>query len=422
VTATGSAAHGARAPRRPSPFDPLRALFPGEAVGGVLLIACAALAMAWANSPWAGSYFGLLHTHLPLSLGPLSLDLSVLHWINDLLMAVFFLVVGLEIKREFLTGELNDVRRAALPIAGALGGMVVPATIYALLNARGPGASGWGIPMATDIAFSLGVLALLGPRVPRGLTVFLAALAIVDDLGAVTVIAVFYSAQLDLGSLLVAFAIVTLLGTLSRLGVRRLSVFLAAAPFLWLFMFRSGVHATIAGVLLGFVVPLGKAGDPDFADSPLESLEHALKPWITWLVMPLFALANAGVALGGMTLSALTGPVAAGCMLGLFVGKPVGIFGLSWLAVRAGWARLPRGADWGKLWAVAMIAGIGFTMSLFVASLSFDGEGLEDRAKLGILLGSLVSGVVGTVLLSRALDRPPRAAARDAGMHHGDRP
>jgi NhaA family Na+:H+ antiporter len=262
--------------------------------------------------------------------------------------------------------------------------------------------------MATDIAFSLGVLALLGPRVPRGLTVFLAALAIVDDLGAVTVIAVFYTERLDLGALLVALALVTGLGTLARLGVRRLSVYLAVAPFLWLFMFQSGVHATIAGVLLGFVIPLGKAGDPDFADSPLESLEHALKPWITWLVMPVFALANAGVALGGMSLSALAEPVAAGCALGLFVGKPIGIFGVSWLAVRARWARLPRGADWGKLWAVAMIAGIGFTMSLFVASLSFHpGDGLEDRAKLGVLLGSLVSGVIGTLALSRALGRGP---------------
>ncbi|MEO6461660.1 MAG: Na+/H+ antiporter NhaA, partial [Candidatus Eisenbacteria bacterium] len=355
----------------------------------------------------------LLHAPLPITLGPAALDLSLLHWINDLLMAVFFLVIGLEIKREFVAGELKDPRRAALPIAGAIGGMALPALIYFALNAGGPGARGWGIPMATDIAFSLGVLALLGPRVPRGLTIFLAALAIVDDLGAVCVIALFYTAELNLAALAVALALLTLLGALARLGVRRLSVYLAAAPILWWFMHQSGVHATIAGVLLGFVVPIGKGGDPDISDSPLETLEHALKPWVTWLVMPLFALANAGVALTGLSPTALAEPIAAGCALGLFVGKPLGIFGLSWLAVRSKVARLPRGADWGKLWAVAMIAGIGFTMSLFVASLSFHaGDGLEDRAKLGVLLGSLASGVVGTFFLARALGRPPRPVSK----------
>ncbi len=395
------------APRVPG-WDALRELFPGDAIGGVVLIACAALAMAWANSPWAATYFAALHHELPFSLGPFALRLSLLHWINDLVMAVFFLVVGLEIKREFVAGELADPRRAALPIAGALGGMLVPAAIYAGFNAGGPGARGWGIPMATDIAFSLGVLALLGPRVPRGLTVFLAALAIVDDLGAVSVIAIFYTAKLDLAALFVALAIVVGLALLARLGVQRLAVYLVAAPVLWACMFASGVHATIAGVLLGFVIPLGKAGDPDIADSPLETLEHALKPWITWLVMPLFALANAGVAMGGMAANSLAHPITAGCALGLLVGKPIGIFGVAWLAVRSGLAVLPRGADWGKLWGVAMIAGIGFTMSLFVASLSFrGGAGGEDLAKLGVLLGSLVSGVLGTWVLGRAL-RPAK--------------
>ncbi len=397
------------APRVPG-WDALRELFPGDAVGGVMLIACAALAMAWANSPWGATYFAALHHEVAFSLGPFALRLSLLHWINDLLMAVFFLVIGLEIKREFVAGELADLRRAALPIAGALGGMLVPAAIYAGFNAGGPGARGWGIPMATDIAFSLGVLALLGPRVPRGLTVFLAALAIVDDLGAVSVIAIFYTAKLDLAALFVALAIVVGLAFLARLGVQRLAVYLVAAPVLWAFMFASGVHATIAGVLLGFVIPMGKAGDPDIADSPLETLEHRLKPWITWLVMPLFALANAGVAISGMTASALAQPITAGCALGLLVGKPIGIFGVAWLAVRSGLAALPRGADWGKLWGVAMIAGIGFTMSLFVASLSFRGsDGGEDLAKLGVLLGSLVSGVLGTWVLGRALKsaKPP---------------
>ena len=395
----------AGAPRR-GVLDPLRELFPGDAIGGVVLIACAVLALAWANSPWGGAYFALLHAHVPLGVGPIRVDLSVLHWINDLLMAVFFLAVGLEIKREFLVGELNDARRAALPIAGAAGGMIVPALIYAALNAGGAGARGWGIPMATDIAFSLGVLALLGPRVPRGLVVFLAALAIVDDLGAVSVIAIFYTAKLDLGALVGALGIVALLGVLARLRVMRLGVYLAAAPVLWYFMFRSGVHATIAGVLLGFVVPMGRERGPDLSESPLETLEHALKPWITWLVMPLFALANAGVSVAGMSAGSLAHPVAAGCALGLFLGKPVGILGAAWLAVRGGVASLPRGAGWGTLGAVALIAGIGFTMSLFVAALSFDGQELEDLAKLGVLLGSLASGVIGTLWLARTLGAP----------------
>ncbi len=397
------------------PWDAIRELFPGDAVGGVLLIGCAVVAMAWANSPWEASYFGILHTHLPIALGTMRLDLSVLLWINDLVMAAFFLVVGLEIKREFVAGELADLKRAALPIAGAIGGMVVPASIYAAFNAGGPGVHGWGIPMATDIAFSLGVLALLGPRVPRGLVVFLTALAIVDDLGAVAVIAIFYTAKLNLGALFVALGIAILLGFLGRLGVQRLSVYLAAAPFLWFFMFASGVHATIAGVLLGFVIPIGKAGDPAIHDSPLETLEHALKPWITWGVMPLFALANSGVSMSGLTPASLAHPVAAGCALGLVIGKPIGIFGASWLAVRAGFAAQPRGARWGALWGVSMIAGIGFTVALFVASLSFrGGDGLEDLAKLGVLAGSLVSGVLGTWVLARAL-APAKALRTEEG-------
>ena len=393
-------------------FDPLRELFPGDALGGVVLIACAVVAMAWANSPWGASYFGLLGTHLPVSIGPIALDLSVLHWINDLVMAVFFLVVGMEIKREFLGGELKDPRRAALPIAGALGGMIVPALIYTAFNHGTAAAHGWGIPMATDIAFSLGVLALLGPRVPRGLTVFLAALAIADDLGAVLVIAVFYTAQLNLGALWVAGGIVALLALLERLGVRRLSVWLAAAPFLWFFMHASGVHATIAGVLLGWTVPLGKAGDPDISDSPLETLEHGLKPWVTWGVMPLFALANAGVAMGGMTLASLAHPVAAGVGLGLLLGKPIGILGLSFLTVRLGWAKLPRGAGWLQVAGVGLIAGIGFTVALFVASLSFRGvAGLEPLAKIGILTASTLAAVVGALFLKWGLGRASEADA-----------
>jgi NhaA family Na+:H+ antiporter len=339
------------------------------------------------------------------------LDLSVLHWINDLLMAVFFLVAGMEIKREFLAGELEDPRRAALPIAGALGGMLAPALIYAAFNHAGPGAHGWGIPMATDIAFSLGVLALLGSRVPRGITVFLTALAIADDLGAVFVIALFYTSQLNLGALAAAAAILALLAMVGRLGVRRLAVWIVAAPFLWFFLHASGVQSTIAGALLGWTIPLGKAAGTDFSRSPLETLEHALKPWVSWVVMPLFALANAGVAMGGMTLASLAQPVAAGVGLGLLVGKPIGILGLSYLTVKLGWAKLPRGAGWLQMTGVGMIAGIGFTVALFVASLSFPaGSALEPLAKIGILTASTMSAVVGALFLRWGLGR-----GRDAG-------
>jgi NhaA family Na+:H+ antiporter len=328
--------------------------------------------------------------------------MPVLHWINDLLMAVFFLVVGMEIKREIKEGELADRRRAALPIAGALGGMIVPALIYAAFNHDGPAAHGWGIPMATDIAFSLGVLALLGPRVPRGLTVFLAALAIADDLGAVLVIALFYTTQLNLIALGAAFALAGALALLARSGERRLWPFLIAAPTLWWCMHASGVHSTIAGVLLGWTIPLRA----DRGGAPLTTLEHSLKPWVTWGVMPLFALANAGVVLSGGI--SLTHPVALGVGLGLLIGKPIGILGLSWVLVRLGWAKLPRGATWPQLAAIGMIAGIGFTVALFVSSLSFPvGGELEPVAKVGILTGSIVAALLGTVFLARALRPAP---------------
>jgi NhaA family Na+:H+ antiporter len=388
-------------------------LFPGDALGGATLLACAAAAMAWANSPWAGSYFGLLARQLRVAIGPVVLDLSVLRWINDLLMAVFFLVAGMEIKREFLSGELEDPRRAALPIAGALGGMLAPALIYAWFNHGGPGAHGWGIPMATDIAFSLGVLALLGPLVPRGITVFLTALAIADDLGAVLVIALFYTSQLNLGALAVAAGILLVLAALGRAGVKRLWIYLAAAPFLWFFMHASGVQSTIAGALVGWTIPLGQAAGADFSRSPLETLERALKPWVSWLVMPLFALANAGVALGGMSVAALAQPVAAGVGLGLFVGKPIGILTLTFLTVRLGWAKLPRGAGWLQMAGVATIAGIGFTVALFVTSLSFPGgSALEPLAKLGILLGSTAAGIAGAPFLRWSLHRAIPGRAR----------
>jgi NhaA family Na+:H+ antiporter len=353
--------------------------------------------MAWANSPWAPAYFALLERH--------AFGLSLLHWINDVLMAVFFLVVGMEIKREFQSGELADRGHAALPIGGALGGMIVPALIYAAFNHAGPGARGWGIPMATDIAFSLGVLALLGPRVPRGITVFLLALAIADDLGAVLVIALFYTARLDLGALAGAFAIVAGLGLLARFARFRLWVPLVAAPFLWLLMHRSGVHATIAGVLLGWTIPLRVPT----GISPLKKLEHALGPWVTWLVMPLFALANAGVALGPLPPSALATPVAAGVGLGLALGKPVGILLASFALVRLGGAKLPKDANWLHMTGVGMLAGIGFTVALFVASLSFPGApGLEALAKVGILTASSAAALGGLAFLAWALRFNPK--------------
>jgi NhaA family Na+:H+ antiporter len=404
-------------------------------------------ALVWANSPWSQSYHDLWATHAGASIGQLSFSKTLLHWINDGLMAIFFFVVGLEIKREILVGELASVRQASLPIIAALGGVIVPALIYIAFNFGGPAAHGWGIPMATDIAFVLGVMALLGDRVPLGVKVFLTALAIVDDIAAVLVIALFYTATISWPFLAAAGATVLVLILANRLGFRHPLVYTLLGIGLWIATLESGVHATIAGVVLAFTVPTRTRLDPteflgvsreilnyfenaaspekgvlsdqeqqaavqtleeacDKVQPPLLSMEHALHPWVGFLIMPMFALANAGVTITGDIGATLTDPVALGVIFGLFLGKPIGIFGASWIAVRSGIGALPDSARWAHIHGAAWLGGIGFTMSLFVASLAFGEADHLSVAKIGILTASVLAAIAGSLLLMR-----PSAAA-----------
>ena len=365
------------------------------AAGGVVLMLAAALALLTANSPWAAHYLAVLDYSLA--------GLSVLHWINDGLMAVFFLLVGREIKREMVNGQLSVWNRRILPGIAALGGMVGPAMIYLALN-QGPHGqpAGWAIPAATDIAFALGVLSLLGPRVPISLKVFLTALAILDDLGAILIIAFFYTGQLHMDALIAAAAVLAWLVAMNRLGCRRLTWYLLAGVVLWACILKSGIHATLAGVLLALTIPHATAVDPVRADttSPLLRLEHAIAPWVGFVIVPIFGFANAGVNFAGMSLQTLLSPVPLGIMLGLFVGKQVGIYCAAALAIRLGWAALPANASWRQLYGVALLCGIGFTMSLFIGLLAFPHDpALQNGVKLGVLLGSLLSALVGVVLL-----------------------
>jgi NhaA family Na+:H+ antiporter len=378
-------------PRRPSA---LRALLESEAASGIVLIASAAIALVIANSNLAPNYFETLEAHV----GPL----TILHWINDALMALFFLLIGLEIKREFLDGELRSWPRRILPGLAALGGMVVPAIIYVALNLSDPtNLRGWAIPTATDIAFALGVLALLGPRVPVSLKVFLMALAIIDDLGAVTIIAIFYSGGVALHGLGAAAVVVVLLYGLNRARITKLVPYLVLGAMLWFTVHESGIHATLAGVALAFTIPLrASPGEPDDLQSPLHILEHRLQPWVAYLVVPLFGFANAGVALSGMNLGGPQFEVPLGIAAGLFLGKQLGVFSFSWIAIRLNWADCPRDASLMQLYGVSILCGIGFTMSLFIGLLGFPGTPeLQAGVKLGVLGGSLLSAVVGTLVL-----------------------
>ena len=374
----------------------LRSFLDNEAAAGLLLMAVAALALLVANSPLAPAYFEALHIHI----GPLSL----LHWINDALMALFFLVVGLEIKREMLDGQLSSWSRRLLPGGAALGGMAVPALVYTFFNASNPAtAHGWAIPAATDIAFALGVLSLLGPRVPITLKVFLTALAIIDDLGAVLIIAVFYTHGLNLAALGGAGAVLLLLVLLNRQGVKHLLPYLALGAVLWVLVYLSGVHATIAGVLLAISIPITLTpGTPEASaqDSPLHRLEHALHRPVSFGIVPLFGFANAGLSFAGVGASALAEPVTLGVGLGLLVGKLVGVFGAVVLMVKLKWVELPGSASWLQTFGVALLCGIGFTMSLFVGLLAFGDPHIQDLAKLGILLGSGLAGLAGYAVLA----------------------
>jgi NhaA family Na+:H+ antiporter len=423
---------------------PLAEFLKIEAASGGVLLACTILALVFANSPWAADLTTFWSTHLFIGIGALKLDESLLHWINDALMTIFFFVVGLEIKRELVIGELRDPRKAALPAAAALGGMVVPALIYSaavhlLLPDPAPARSGWGISMATDIAFVVGFLALLGSRVPFGLKIMLLSLAIADDLGAVLVIACFYTHEVALGFLALAAIGFGVVYFLNRIGVRTIPVYVVVGSLIWLAVLESGVHPTVAGVLLGLLTPASAwIGDRTLREvlsgavgflslegeserghgwhrtldrlawtaregvSPLARLEHALHPWVAFAIMPVFALANAGVAIDP---SGLGNPIAVAVAAGLVLGKPIGIFTFSWLAVRLGLGRLPTGVSWKVLFGGGCLAGIGFTMSLFIAGLALKDDWLT-AGKVGTLAGSLLSAIIGCAVLLVVLRKP----------------
>ena len=369
-----------------------------EAAGGAILLLAAMLAIAINNSPLAWLYDVLLDTPVSVRVGALVLDKPLLLWINDGLMAIFFFLVGLEIKKELLTGALSSFDRAILPALGAVGGMLVPALIYAAINAGNPAAlRGWAIPAATDIAFAVGVLTLLGPRVPVSLKVFLLALAILDDLGAIVIIALFYTTGLSIVSLALAAAGCAVLATLNFRSKTRLAPYLLTGLFIWVCVLKSGIHATLAGVVVAIAIPL-QSGNPEHP-SLLEELEERLHPWITFGVLPLFAFANAGVSLSGVRLVNLIEPIPLGIALGLFLGKGIGIAGTVWLSVNSGMARLPDGATWPQMCAVSVLGGIGFTMSLFIGMLAFPDPQYATPLRVGVLTGSLASAVVGYALL-----------------------
>jgi NhaA family Na+:H+ antiporter len=416
-----------------------------ESASGILLVICTAVALGMANSPWADAWDHFWHTKVSLTVGPWQLSETLAHWVNDGLMTIFFFVVGLEIKRELVDGELRSLRKAALPIFGALGGMVVPAAIYLLVQGGREGHRGWGIPMATDIAFAVGILALLGSRVPLGLKIFLLALAIADDIGAILVIALFYSSDVALWPLAAAGGSLVLVAVMNRLGVRSIGLYVFVGVGIWLAMFHSGVHPTVAGVVLGLMTPgsawlegrllvevlmdaldrfdgkIEREHTHDHRElvgavtrtatetvSPLERLETALHPWVAFGIMPIFALANAGVLIQPQ---AASHGIALAVAAGLVVGKPLGIMLFSWLAVRSGVAQLPAGVTWPAMLGAGCLGGIGFTMSLFIANLALSGT-LLDAAKIGTLGGSAVSAILGLALLIAFL--PKGDAATDS--------
>jgi Na+:H+ antiporter, NhaA family len=409
---------------------PLREYLREEAAGGVALTAAAALALAWANSPWRAAYDALWETTLAVRLGRFAIEADLRHWVDDGLMTLFFLVVGLEIKRELVAGELASWRRAALPVLAAAGGMAVPAAIYAAVNAGGPGAPGWGVPMATDIAFALGVLALLGPRVPSSLKVFLLTLAVVDDLGSIAVVALFYSRGVELGTLALAAGLLVVVAALVRAGVWWLPLHVGLGLAVWLTMWHSGVSPALAGVAMGLLTPARPTAPPEvardvggalagqLADDPhpprlremlreargtvplAERLAHDLHPVSAFLVVPLFALANAGISLErGALAGAGAGAVLGGVVAGRVVGKLAGIAAATWLAVRLGLADRPEGASWAQLAGVATVAGIGFTVPLFVADLAFPDGRFQAPVKVGLLAASVIAGAAGALVL-----------------------
>jgi|TARA_B100001029_G_C15048817_1_gene449156 NhaA family Na+:H+ antiporter len=369
-----------------------------EAASGILLLISAVVALYVSNSNFANFYFQSLDKYLFIGINSFGLKLSILHWINDALMAIFFFFVTLEIKREFLQGELSSLKQASLPIIGAVGGMLVPALIYIFINIKSPDTlNGWAIPSATDIAFSIGILSLLGSRVPLSLKVFLTALAIIDDLGAIIIIAFFYTGDLSIYYLILIFIAFSCLYLLNRFNIKKFLPYLIIGLFLWYFTYKSGVHATIAGVLLACCIPHRKK-ENDF--SLLVKIEHLISPYVAYFIMPLFAFANAGVSLKGLSFASLLNPVPLGILLGLFVGKQFGVFAFSYAAIKLGLAKMPNNSNWISFYGVGVLTGIGFTMSLFVGNLAFvENTQYMDGVKIGVLSGSLLSTIFGFFLL-----------------------
>jgi NhaA family Na+:H+ antiporter len=384
-------------------FATLQRLFRHEAASGIVLMLASALALALANSPLAEFYNLLLRVHGSVRIDGFGIDKPMLLWINDGLMAIFFLLVGLEIKREVLEGELSDRRRAILPVVAAIGGMTVPALIYLAIARNEPGAiAGWAIPCETDIAFSLGVMALLGSRVATSLKLFLTALAIIDDLGAIMIIAVFYTDELSWISLDVALAALVILVMMNLAGVQRVIWYVLVGIVLWVFVLKSGVHATLAGVALALAIPFKtRPGEA----SPLVCIEHELAPWVGFGVLPLFGFANAGLSFADLSLSSIVEPIPLGIAAGLFLGKQIGVFGAAAAVIRRGWAQLPDGAAWVTLWGTSILTGIGFTMSLFIGTLAFGESDREAPMRLGVLVGSALSAMVGAAVLGLAKRR-----------------
>ena len=378
---------------------PFKWFFQLEAASGLVLLIAAIIALFISNSNLSELYFNTLSEYLYIGINDFGLKLSVHHWINDLLMAIFFFFVTLEIKREFIQGELSNLKKAMLPIIAAVGGMLVPALFYVAINfGNSETMNGWAIPSATDIAFSLGILSLLGSRVPISLKIFLTALAIIDDLGAILIIAFFYSGDLSINYLSFILISYLLLLILNKLGIKKFSPYLLVGIFMWFFTYKSGIHATIAGVLLASTIP-HRIKEKDF--SLLIKIEHAISPYVAFLIMPLFAFANAGVSLEGLTISSLMMPVPLGILAGLFIGKQVGVMLFSYLAVNLGMAQMPDNSSWLSLYGVSILTGIGFTMSLFVGNLAFV-ENIQylDGVKIGVLAGSLLSTIFGYFVLS----------------------
>lgn len=384
-----------------------REFFRSGSTGGIILIFCVFVSLVIANSPYSEGFVSLLDTSFGLETETIHLRYSVLIWINDGLMAIFFLLIGLEIKRELVEGELSSARQAALPVFAAFGGAIVPAIIYFTINKNSAAANGWGIPMATDIAFAISVVTLLGKKVPPSLKIFLAALAIVDDLIAILVIAIFYSAEIHLDYLFIALGIFGLLVVFNRMNVKSLWFYLIPGIFIWYFTHHSGIHATIAGVLTAMTIPTTKGSE----ESPLEKLEHHLHKPVNFLIMPVFALANTNISFGNASVNMLTSGLGLGIIIGLIAGKPIGIVLLSWITVKLKWSVLPARAHWGHILGLGILGGIGFTMSIFIALLSFEDEQLQTASKFSILMASTCAGIIGYITLYM-MRKKSRASSR----------